>query len=68
LGATTVAALTTKHRKGRWERAKPPAGLKDANLTLEALNPSKEDKFLAETEIEDAVNCAVAIYLFFFGH
>jgi hypothetical protein len=30
-------------------------------LTFEALNPSKEDKFLAETEIENAVNCAVAI-------
>ena len=61
LGATAVAALTTKPRKDLW--LKPPPT--EANLTFEVLRPSNDEKPLAGTLTDDAVSCDVAIPVHF---
>lgn len=52
LGATVVAALTTRPRKDLWLTSETPTG--DPNLRFEGLRPSNDAKFLAE--IDDAVS------------
>lgn len=52
LGATVVAALTTRPRKDLWLTSDTAAG--DPNLPLKGLSPSNEAKLLAE--IDEAVS------------
>lgn len=64
LGATVVAALTTRPGNDLRERAFCFRGEKDETFTaFEALSPSNETKPFDEIEEAADVNCAAAIFL-----